>query len=153
MAMVLRNPYCGHCGAHLVTDERSRRRRWLWWGAGAAWAALILVVIAVLPVFSEGSRHLSLWAKDPAGFAIIVIALSVVLGVSGADLARHRRDAKTANGAIVVGVGLMMFSLFGLAWGIVSLGLCGFFVAASGLPLRQRAADAGHEIKGPGLQL
>ena len=142
-AMLLRGAYCGHCGARLVTDERSRRRRWRWWGAGAAWAAIIVVVLIFLPVFSEGATHLSLRAKDPASLVIIVVALTLALGASGADLVRHRHDARPANGALVAGAGLMMFSLFGLAWGIASLGLCGFFVAASGLPLRQRTPGPG----------
>ena len=94
------------------------------------------------PMYFE-DFDLSLRAKDPASLVIIVVALTLALGASGADLVRHRHDARPANGALVAGAGLMMFSLFGLAWGIASLGLCGFFVAASGLPLRQRTPGPG----------
>ena len=138
--MVLRDPFCGNCGAHLVADRRSQRRSWLYWGAALVWATLMVVVLATGRYSDEGLNHVTMRQQDPASFAIIVVALVVTLVVSGLGLGyRHRRHRlAAAPAAVAVGGLLGAFSLFGLLWGVVSLGACGLLVALAGRPLRPR---------------
>ena len=127
--------FCGACGARLVPEVRSSRRRWALWGVALLWGALTVIICVTDPVESLGYQKVTLVRYDPTSVVIISSVLGLALAASGVDLLlRTRRHiAALATGALSSGAALIMFSLFGLLWGLASMGVCGALIVLSSI--------------------
>ena len=78
---------------------------------------------------------LTLYQSDPASAVIIVIVISAGVLVSFVDLLVRTRTRRTGPGTVSVAVGgvVVLFSLFGLLWGLTSIGVIGLLLVLSGL--------------------
>ncbi len=88
---------------------------------------------------------LTLLQRDPVSFSIITIALGLGLLVALIDLeVRRIRDLGGYGlGAVFAGIGMIVFSLLGLLWGLASVGVDGALVVLAGLILRRDDQRAG----------
>ncbi len=88
---------------------------------------------------------LTLLERDPVSFSIITIALGLGLLVALVDLEvrRIRGLSGYGVGAVFAGIGMIVFSLLGLLWGLASVGVDGALVVLAGLLLRRDDQRAG----------
>lgn len=88
---------------------------------------------------------LTLLERDPVSFSIITIALGLGLLVALVDLEvrRIRGLSGFGVGAVFAGIGMIVFSLLGLLWGLASVGVDGALVVLAGLLLRRDDQRAG----------
>ncbi len=88
---------------------------------------------------------LTLLERDPVSFSIITIALGLGLLVALVDLeVRRIRDLSGYGvGAVFAGIGMIVFSLLGLLWGLATVGVDGALVVLAGLILRRDDQRAG----------
>ena len=128
---------------------------WLLLLGATLWTAIIVLVVftyhlpepaGVLGITINGHTYtgnppaLTLFQRDPVSAFTIVIAPLVGLLAGAASLEVRWRRQSSAQGApaLVVGACLALFSLFGLLWGVASVGVVGGLVALSALPIRRR---------------
>ena len=126
--------YCANCGARLAVDARSMRWRWLTWALGLSWSVITLAVIMTYHVGTGGfGGDVTLYQQDHFLFWEFLWIESAVLGVAGADLALRSRHHSTCAGVPtqVLGACVAFFSLFGLLYGLASLGVVAALMAAS----------------------
>ena len=85
---------------------------------------------------------LTLFQRDPASFVTIAVVVVAALLVAGADLSVRslQRSSRACGGAIAAGGALALFSLFGLLWGVASLGVIGILLVLSGLRVRVKSS-------------
>ena len=88
---------------------------------------------------------LTLLERDPVSFSIITIALGLGLLVALVDLEvrRIRGLSGYGVGAVFAGIGMIVFSLLGLLWGLASVGVDGALMVLAGLLLRRDDQRAG----------
>ena len=69
---------------------------------------------------------------------MLVLVVLAVLTLAGLDLAlRSRRHSnRPCFVALTSGIALLLFSLFGLLWGIASIGVVGALIAFAALPIK-----------------
>jgi hypothetical protein len=118
------------------------------------WAALTLVALTHYhvnqplgekSVTTNGHTYygnppaLTLRERDPVSF--VVIAITLVLGtvVASVDLVvrRVRRVRGWATGAVVAGADMIVFSLFGLLFGLATMGVAGALLVSAGMMSRR----------------
>jgi hypothetical protein len=129
-------------------ESQSVRRHWLLLLLAALWTLLIVVVVfmyhiaepsGVLGITINGHTYagnppaLTLFERDAVGARNIVAAPLIGLLVGAASLQRRtRRGTSTPSVlATVVGAFLALFSLFGLLWGVASIGAVAVLVILS----------------------
>jgi hypothetical protein len=140
-------------------DPRSVLIRWSLLLGAALWTGVIVVVVfnyhipepvGVLGITINGHSYsgnppaLALFERDPVSAYMIVVAPVVGLVVGAATLAVRARHRSTAQGAaaLIVGACIALFSLFGLLWGVASVGVVGGLVALSALPIKTSAQSS-----------
>jgi len=141
-------PFCTNCGAHLEVDVRSLRRRWLAWALGVAWSVLTLVVIMNYHVGAgTGNADITLYQKDHFLFWEFFWGLCALLAVAATDLALRtkKRSARAGVPSQVLGAGVALFSLFGLLYGVASLGVVAGLVALSARPFAMRVVRSSRD--------
>lgn len=83
---------------------------------------------------------LTLFQRDQVSFTIVIIVLVLGLVASTIDLVlrivRHSHRAGTV--AVMAGVAVALFSLFGFLWGVASVGVVGGLLIFSGFPTRRK---------------
>jgi hypothetical protein len=69
----------------------------------------------------------------------ILVALSTGLLVATVDLVLRviQRSERFGGGAVIVGAMVALFSLFGLLYGVASIGVVGVLLILSGQPLKK----------------
>jgi uncharacterized membrane protein len=132
----------------------SFRRPWLVLGLALLWSVVAVAVLlgyhtpepaGVLSVTTNGHTYagnppaLTLFQRDPASFATIVIVLGAGLLVSTIDLVMRfvQRTSRRGMAAVVAGSAVVVVSLFGLLVGLPGVGLVGALLIYSGLPPRR----------------
>jgi hypothetical protein len=125
---------------------------WLW--AGGVIAVWLSYHIAephgVLGVTTGGRSYygnppaLALNERDPVSTKIVLVALALTLLAGTIDLAVRTVFRMTGPGAaaFLAGGMLMLFSLFGLLWGIAGVGTVGLLVILSGIAMRTAGPGA-----------
>jgi len=136
-------------------DPQSVRRHSLLLLLAALWTMLISLVVflyhiaepsGVLSITTNGHTYsgnppaLTLFERDSVSALNIVVAPLLGLLVGAASLSfRLRRGSGTAGVlAIIVGGFLALFSLFGLLWGVASIGVVAVLVILSARPIATR---------------
>ncbi len=78
---------------------------------------------------------------DHVGAEIMTVALALAVAVGTVDLAVRLVRRMTVPGVAALSAGgmLVLFSLFGLLWGLAGLGTAGLLVVLSGLSMRSTA--------------
>ncbi|HEY1761093.1 MAG TPA: hypothetical protein VGG17_00740, partial [Acidimicrobiales bacterium] len=125
----------------MVATKRAVRRDVLL-GLAVVWAALVLVILTHYHVREPGSVKsittnghtyygdppaLTLLESDPVSFVVITIAmgLGVVVGIVDLVVGKIRVRSGWGRGAVIAGVGMVLFSLFGLLFGPATVGVDG----------------------------
>jgi hypothetical protein len=80
----------------------------------------------------------TLFQRDQVSFIIVIIVLVAGLVASTIDLVMRivRRSHRPGTVAVIAGVAVALFSLFGFLWGGVSVGVVGVLLIFAGLPTR-----------------
>jgi hypothetical protein len=132
---------------------------WLLLLLATLWTLLIVVVVfwyhvaepaGVLSITVNGHTYtgnppaLSLFERDAVSALTIVCAPLVGLLVGAASLEVRTRRGTSGRGAaaLIVGGCLAFLSLFGLLWGVASVGVVGGLVTLSALPIMTVDGDA-----------
>jgi O-antigen/teichoic acid export membrane protein len=127
--------------------------RWIFLLLAFAWVALALAVafgyhiaqpVGELSVSIDGHTYygnppaITLYEKDPVSVIITMSVLGTCLAASFVELVVRTKKRWTRPGsvAIVTGGLTVLFSLFGLLYGLVSIGVVGALVLLSGLPTK-----------------
>jgi hypothetical protein len=109
------------------------RLRWLLCGYG--WV-MLCGVVALTARISNNDRTLFAWNHAP--FALVAAGMLVLLAIGTLELrwriARHR--AGPAFLSLVISASVMAFSLLGFVFGVLSMGVIGFCVLMSSLPVK-----------------
>ena len=147
---------CVTCGAEFILDRATYRRRRITLELALAWSAMTLIVCflyhireppGVRSITINGETYvghppaLTLFQSDPVSVVYFVVVLSTGLLVATLDLVlrvRHRSE-RLGVAAIIVGLMVAAFSLFGLLYGIASIGVVGVLLTMTGRPLRKTA--------------
>jgi hypothetical protein len=81
---------------------------------------------------------LTLYQSDPVSFVTVAVALGAALLISLVDLVVRvaQRTSRVGVGAVVAGSLVVLFSLFGLLWGVIGVGVVGALLIVSGLAPR-----------------
>lgn len=84
---------------------------------------------------------LTLAQRDPVSATIVTVVMATVVGIAAVDLAVRIVRRTTRPGVVALGAGgvLVLFSLFGLLFGLLGIGPAGVLVALSGLAMRPQA--------------
>lgn len=117
------------------------RWRWLFLFAGVVWEFVIVVV-----VFRYHSAHFygqTLYVNDAVSSVSIVLVPLGRLVVGFIDLLVRTRRSLRGPGVAAMSVGgcVALFSLFGLLWGLVSVGVVGLLIVLTGQPLTASATN------------
>jgi hypothetical protein len=129
-------------------DPRSLRRHWLLLLLAALWTLLIVAVVfayhiaepsGVLSITTNGHTYvgnppaLTLFDRDAVGARNIVAAplIGLLVGALSLQVRTRRGTSRASVLAIVVGAFLAAFSLFGLLWGVASIGVVAVLVILS----------------------
>lgn len=85
---------------------------------------------------------LSLMQRDPNAVLLAAVLVLVAILVAAVDVDRRRRrdDRRPGVASVIVGVLLVLFSLFGLGWGLASLGVVGLLVVLASRPITPAVA-------------
>ncbi len=88
---------------------------------------------------------LTLFERDIPSALMIAIVPFVGLLVGAIDLGVRTKFQRRGRGlaALIAGSGIALFSIFGLLWGVASLGFVGALVALSALPVNDEGARSG----------
>ena len=119
---------------------RNRRLDWCvgWLIAAFAWALMTTCVIAAYHVqgFTTGSS-VTLLQKDRFLFTIAIGAVwfTVLAGIVDLTVRSWRKSASLGVFSLITGSLLVLYSLFGLVFGVLGIGLVGVFVMLSARPL------------------
>jgi hypothetical protein len=83
---------------------------------------------------------LTLFQRDATSFKLLTCVIVVALLVGTVDLAirTYRRSISLGIAAVVAGGSLILFSLFGLVYGLLGIGPIGALIILSGLPMRSK---------------
>jgi hypothetical protein len=83
---------------------------------------------------------LTLLESDPVSSVVITIAmgLGIVVGIVDLVVGKIRARSGWRRGAVIAGFGMGLFSLFGLLFGLATVGVDGALVVLSGVPVRSR---------------
>jgi hypothetical protein len=144
------------------TTKRAVRRD-VFLGIAIAWAALVLVILThyhvpepagVRSITTNGHTYygnppaLTLLESDPVSFVVITIAmgLGIVVGLVDLVVGKIRDQSGWGRGAVIAGVGMVLFSLFGLLFGLATVGVDGALVVLSGVPVRSRISKGKVEL-------
>jgi hypothetical protein len=123
------------------------------------WTLLIVVVVfwyhiaeprGILSITVNGHTYtgdppaLTLFESDAVSAIDIVIAplVGLLVGAASLELRTRRRSSAPGAVALIVGGCVALFSLFGLLWGVASIGVVGVLVLLSALPIETVPADA-----------
>jgi len=126
--------------------------QWLLLGGALVWATLTIFVATryhlaqprgETSVTLNGHTYvgnppsLTLRQRDPVSFSFIVIALAAPLVIGIGDLALRVVHQATRPGyaSVIIGGLAGLFSLFGLLWGVASIGVVGLLIVLSARPL------------------
>jgi hypothetical protein len=150
-------------------DAHSVRLHWLVLALAASWALVIVVVVfgyhidqplGVLSVTVNGHTYtgnppaLTLFENDAVSGLIIVLAplVCVLVGATSLAVRSLRRTSSEGVPALAVGGLVALLSIFGLLWGIASVGVVGLLVLLSALSIK--TAPPGSEVltAGPSTQ-
>lgn len=146
--------FCESCGAEFSLDRASLIRHWVFLGLALVWSAVALFVCfgyhlpessGVLSITTNGHTYfghppaLTLYQRDPVSVFNILVALSTGLLVATVDLVLRviQRSERFGGGAVIVGAMVALFSLFGLLYGVASIGVVGVLLILSGQPLKK----------------
>ena len=126
--------------------------QWMFLALAVAWGLLTLVVIAryhlnqprtETSITINGQTYrgspisLTLSQSQPGLFKTMVLAVVGSLAVASGDLLLRvtHQQRRPGYGALAAGVVVALFSLVGLLWGVVSLGVMGALLVLSSQPL------------------
>jgi hypothetical protein len=126
----------------------SVRRHWLLLLLAALWTVVIVVIVfeyhiaepsGVLSITTNGHTYagsppaLTLFERDAVGARSIIVAplIGLLVGAASLQLRTRRGNSSPSVLAIVVGGFLALFSLFGLLWGVASIGVVAVLVILS----------------------
>jgi len=118
---------------------------WLWAGGVIAFLLAYHFAQPSSPFLVAGKHTyythppaLTLNQQDPASTKILTIVLGLTLLAGTVDLVIRTARRMTGPGvaALLAGGMLMVFSLFGLLWGLAGIGTAGLFVILSGLAMK-----------------
>ena len=148
--------------AHTAREARTRQAekiRWVFLVLAALWMLVVVVVVAtyhlsagpptiwksVCPTpdrcvnYFTHPRALSLLERDPVSGAFVLgaMAVGVLVGFADAMMAARSRQGSSGVASIIAGVLVVLFSMFGLLYGIASIGLVGLLIVLSGLEGRK----------------
>jgi hypothetical protein len=140
-------------------DPRSVRLHWLLLLLATLWTLLIVVVvfwyhvaepIGVLSITVNGHTYtgsppaLTLFESNgmPALAIVIAPVLGLLTGAASLEARTRRRTSAEGVAALIGGGFLALFSLFGLLWGIASIGVVGGLVVLSALSIKTVHGDA-----------
>jgi len=148
-----------------MMEMTSRTRSWPLYVA-ALWALVCLVVaftyhinqpIGVLSVTISGHTYtgfppaLTLFESDGASVLVIagVVACALLMAVIDHKVRQRRNYGGPGIASAIVGVLLVAFSLFGLLWGLASIGVVGLLlIIASQAPAAKVTAPEVSEAQG-----
>jgi hypothetical protein len=134
-------------------DSRSVHLHWLTLLLATLWTLVIVTVVfwhhvaepaGVLSITVNGHTYtgnppaLTLFENDTVSGLIIVIAplFAVLVGAASLELRIRRRTSAEGVIALVVGGLVAFFSLFGLLWGVATIGVVGVLVLLSALSIK-----------------
>ncbi len=117
-------------------------------GLACGWSVLTIIClfnyhfnepVGTTSVFINGRTYygnppaLTLIERDPLASAIVIAVLILGLLISLSDLALQifSRSERRSKPALVTGIIMVVFSLFGLVWGLLSLGVVGLLIFLS----------------------
>lgn len=140
-------------------DPHSVHRHWLLLLLATLWTLIIVVVVfwyhlaeplGVLSITVNGHTYvgnppaLTLFERDAVSALIIVIApiVGLLVGAASLEVRTRRRTSGQGAAALIVGACVAFFSLFGLLWGVASIGVVGVLVLLSALPIETGHGDA-----------
>lgn len=140
-------------------DPRSVHRHWLLLLLATLWTLVIVVVVfwyhvaepkGILSITVNGHTYtgnppaLTLFESDAVSAIDIVIApaIGLLVGAASLEVRSRRRSSAPWAVALIVGGCVALFSLFGLLWGVASIGVVGVLVLLSALPIETVPADA-----------
>jgi hypothetical protein len=107
----------------------------------AAWAGMLVLFDVLAPVYGRccGESNETLFQHDPTSLWIaLVICLTALLVASGGLAWRLARDVSTqGNAEMASGCVLVVFSVFGLIYGLLTIGLLGFLLILVSRPITQ----------------
>ncbi len=134
-------------------------------GLALLWAILVVVILAryhvpeplgATAVTTNGHTYfgnppaLTLPESDPFSFAVITVTMGLGIVVAIGDLVvrKMRNITGWGNGAVVAGVVVILMSVFGLLWGLASVGVDGALLILSGMPTVSRSqADENNLVR------
>ncbi|HEY5093280.1 MAG TPA: hypothetical protein VII60_08435 [Acidimicrobiales bacterium] len=139
-------------------DPHSVHLHWLLLLLATLWTLIIVVVvfwyhvaepIGVLSITVNGHTYtgnppaLTLFEKDGVSSLTIVIVplVGLLVGAASLEVRTRRRTSAQGAAALIVGACLALFSLFGLLWGVASIGVVGALVILSARSLKTVHAD------------
>jgi Protein of unknown function (DUF2510) len=134
---------------------------WLWAGGLIAFLLAYHFAQPSSPFLVAGGHTyythppaLTLNQQDPVSTKILTIALGLTLLVGTVDLVIRTARRMTGPGvaALLAGGMLMVFSLFGLLWGLAEIGTAGLLVIFSGLAMKTSgsgSADKADSVESP----
>ena len=142
-----------------IRDRRAERLRWVFLTLAALWMLVGVAVVVAhhvpepsgeLSVTVNGHTYLgnppalTLEQRDPvsAAFVLGAMGVGVVVGFVDALTARHAHRASSGIASIIAGGLVVLFSLFGLLYGLASIGVVGALVIVSGIEGRVIAGPA-----------
>lgn len=134
-------------------------RHWLLLLLATLWTLVIVVVVfwyhvaepkGILSITVNGHTYtgnppaLTLFESDAVSAIDIVIApaIGLLVGAASLEVRSRRRSSAPEAVALIVGGCVALFSLFGLLWGVASIGVVGVLVLLSALPIETVPADA-----------
>jgi hypothetical protein len=135
-------------------DPQSVRRHWLLLLLAALWTLLIVIVVfmyhiaepsGVLSITTNGHTYvgnppaLTLFDRDAVGARDIVAAplIGLLVGAFSLQVRTRRGTGRASVLAIVFGAFLAAFSLFGLLWGVASIGVVAVLVILSARSIKE----------------
>lgn len=142
-----------------VLNSRSVHLHWLTLLLATLWTLVIVMVVfwyhvaeptGVLSITVNGHTYtgnppaLTLFEHDTISGLIIVIAplFAVLVGAASLELRIRRHTSSEGVVALAVGGLVTFFSLFGLLWGVASIGVVGVLVLLSALTIKTDSVDA-----------
>lgn len=145
--------FCEGCGGEFSFERASLIRHWTFLGLALVWSAVALFVClgyhipepsGVLSITINGHTYsghppaLTLYQSDPS-FVIIGVALGAGLLIATVDLVLRvtQRSERFGGGGVIIGAMVALFSLFGLLYGVASLGVIGVLLILSGQPIKK----------------
>ena len=121
------------------------RWRWLTLGLAAAWSLVTAMVVLNYHVGAGSvAPDITLYQENSSILKTYGVILTALLLIATLDLTHRtwQRSARSGVPTQVLGACLAVFSLFGLLYGLASLGVIGGLLALSAQPFHQRVIIA-----------